>query len=229
MENLRTTRWELVAVFVAALATPARTAEHGAPSITPADALRQLTGGTGRFVSGKPSRQHQTATWRAGLREGQHPFAVVLGCSDSRVPVELVFDEGFGQLFVVRVAGNVAGDDERGSIEYSVNHLHVPLIVVLGHEQCGAVTAALGSEADRKAESADIQTILGRIEPALKEVPGDASAADRLHRAVEANVRSSAQQLRTAPGFQDRISRGELDIVGGVYELETGRVRWLDR
>ena len=128
------------------------------------------------------------------------------------MPVELVFDEGFGRLFVVRVAGNVAGDDERGSIEYAVNHLHVPLIVVLGHGQCGAVTAALGSEADRKAESADIQTILGRIEPALKEVPGDASAADRLHQAVEANVR---QQLRTAPGFQDRINRGELDIVGG--------------
>ena len=198
-----------------------------AASTSPQEALHRLMDGNQRFVAGKPTREHQSASWRAGLRGGQHPFATILGCSDSRVPVEMIFDQGFGQLFVVRVAGNVAADDEQGSIDYAVVHLHIPLVVVLGHEQCGAVTAALGSEADRKKEPEAIQALLGRIDPALKALPPEANESARVQRAIEANVRQSVQQLRNATAMGDRIRRGELNVVGAVYELETGRIRWL--
>ena len=204
-------------------------AEHHptSPSVTPADARARLEAGNQRFVANRPSHPHSNALWRAGLAGSQHPFATILGCSDSRVPLEPLFDQGFGDLFVIRVAGNVVAVDELGSIEYAANHLGVRFVVVLGHEQCGAVTAALGTEADRKHETSDIQTLLERIEPALEAIPAGLAPAERIHRGVEANVRQSVHMLRESPAFKAEVERGELAIVGAVYELDTGKVRWL--
>jgi carbonic anhydrase len=208
----------------------ASAAEHHAasPSVTPADARARLQAGNQRFVSNHPNHPHSNASWRAGLAGSQHPFATILGCSDSRVPLEPLFDQGFGDLFVIRVAGNVVAVDELGSIEYAANHLGVRLVLVLGHEQCGAVTAALGSEADRKHEPSDIQTLLGRIEPALEGMPAGLTPAEKIHRGVEANVRQSVRMLRESPALKAEVERGELAIVGAVYELDTGKVRWLE-
>jgi carbonic anhydrase len=222
-----TTKATIGFIVLMLAALPAGAKEPAAGSPTPAEALKRLTDGNARFTSGKVAHQHQDAAWRAGLTKGQQPFAVILGCSDSRVPAEMVFDEGFGQLFVVRVAGNFAADDERGSIEYAVVHLHAPLVLVLGHEQCGAVTAALASEADRKGEPEAIQKLVGQIEPGLRSLPADTKDADRLGRAIDVNVRRSVQEIRAIPGFEDRIKRGELNVVGAVYELGTGHVRLL--
>ena len=107
------------------------------------EALQRLIEGNDRFAKGTSSHPHESSEWRSRLREEQLPFATIIGCSDSRVPIELLFDQGFGDLFIIRVAGNVVSTDEKGSIAYAVAHLHTPLILVLGHEGCGAVTAAL--------------------------------------------------------------------------------------
>jgi carbonic anhydrase len=204
--------------------------EHhsASPAVAPAEARARLEAGNQRFVSGKTQHPHSSAGWRAGLIGSQHPFATILGCSDSRVPLEPLFDQGFGDLFVIRVAGNVAAVDELGSIEYAANHLGVRFLLVLGHEQCGAVTAALGSEPDRKHETSDIQMLLEQIEPALAGLPAGLEPAERVHRGVEANVRQSVRVLRESPVLKARVERGEIAVVGAVYELDTGKVRWLN-
>jgi carbonic anhydrase len=128
----------------------------------------------------------------------------------------LVFDQGLGDLFDVRVAGNIVAPDDLGSIEYAVDHLHTPLVLVLGHEGCGAVTAALGSEAARSKEAKEIQELLALILPALKGIDPKLSLAERIHRGVESNVRWSIQQLQNAPALEEKIAGGHLKIVGGV-------------
>src|SRR5262249_49878388 len=138
----------------------------------------------------------EEASWRKHLAAPQQPFATILGCSDSRVPVELLFDQGFGDLFVVRVAGNVLAPDGMGSIEFAVLHLETPLVVVLGHEECGAVTAALEPAEERAREPWRLQQLLERIVPALKEIDSTLTAAERIHRGVEANVRRSVRTLQ---------------------------------
>jgi carbonic anhydrase len=204
-------------------------AEHhpAAPALTPAQALERLMEGNARFVQGKAQHPHQTVQWRSGLTASQHPIAAVLGCSDSRVPVEELFDQGFGDIFVIRVAGNVAGEDECGSIEYAVAHLGVPLVLVVGHEQCGAVTAALSPESERRREAAEVQALLTHIEPALKAIaPG--TPEERVLRGVEANARLSVRQLIETPLLKERIARHQLQVKAAVYELGTGRVRLLE-
>ena len=120
-------------------------------------ALEWLLQGNKRFVEGKSQHRREGIAWREKLTEEQHPFATILGCSDSRVPIELLFDQGFGDLFIIRVAGNVLGADERGTIAYAVDHLHTPLILVLGHEGCGAVTAAMLPEEEKHKEAPFLQ------------------------------------------------------------------------
>jgi carbonic anhydrase len=162
----------------------------------------------------------------AMLEGGQHPFATILGCADSRVSPELVFDHGLGDLFVIRVAGNVVAEDEAGSIEYGIAHLDVPLLMVLGHEGCGAVTAALHATDH---EPAELQTLISRIRPALEDIPAELPEEEQVRLGVEANVRQSVRQLQT---IADRVGRPHADrvlIVGAIYDLETGRVRLLDR
>lgn len=181
--------------------------------------------GNERFVTGRPRYQRTDAEWRAGLVNMQLPFATILGCSDSRVPVEIIFDQGFGDLFVIRVAGNVVGENERGSIEFAVKSLNTPLVMVLGHENCGAVTAALSPAEDRQKEWEGIQKLLNHIDPALQDIDPSLPLDQKIHIGVEANVRWSRRQLENIPELQKNIEKGKLLIAGGIYELETGQVR----
>ena len=203
-------------------------ASHAAPAtLTGQAALEKLLEGNRRFVAGAPKHVDQSAAHRHELTASQHPFATVLGCSDSRVPVELLCDQGFGDLFVIRVAGNVVGTDDLGSIEYAVHHLHTPLIVVMGHENCGAVTSALLSAEDKSHEAAGIQELLKQIEPALKGIDPALSQAEKIHRGVEANVRQSVRQLGATADLMKPHEGAAPMIVGAVYELDTGKVRLL--
>ena len=142
----------------------------------------------------------------------QLPFATILGCSDSRVPVEIIFDQGFGDLFVIRVAGNVVGENEQGSVEFAVKSLNTPLVMVLGHENCGAVTAALSPEEERKKEWQGIQKLLTHLDPALKDIEPSLSMEQKVHVGVEANVRWSIQQLEKIPELMEKIDEGKLMI-----------------
>jgi len=229
----RASWWLAVALCVGALHISAATAAetHAAPATAEAPsastALEQLVAGNQRFVAGKPTRGRQSADYRSGLAASQHPFATILGCSDSRVPVELLFDQGFGDLFVIRVAGNVAGPDELGSIEYAVQHLHTPFVVVLGHESCGAVTSALLSEEARSHEPQAIQDLLTRITPALGGVDPKLGQAQRVQQGVEANVRQSVKQLQATAALVQPHEGAAPEIVGAVYDLATGKVRFL--
>jgi carbonic anhydrase len=161
------------------------------------------------------------------LAAGQHPFATILGCSDSRVPTELVFDQGLGDLFVIRVAGNVIAEDIVGSIEYAGLHLHTRLFVVLGHQGCGAVAAALQARTGGDSDPEGIQSLLRHIEPAIKDVDTSLAPDQQLERAVEANVRWSLEQLTDLPGAHRILNEQKLILTGAVYELDSGRVRWL--
>lgn len=189
--------------------------------------MGRLKEGNQRFADGKTRHAHASADWRKHLVSDQQPFATILGCSDSRVPIELVFDQGFGDLFVVRVAGNVIATDVVGSLAYAVAHLATPLVVVMGHQGCGAVTAAVKALEEPTKELPSIQALLELIEPGLpKNLPGD-TAEERINAAVEANVRWSIKQLARLPQAKAVLESKRVTLVGAVYELTTGRVRFL--
>ncbi len=201
--------------------------DDAAPTTATA-ALATLLAGNQRFVDGTPRHPHELQSFRMGLSGAQHPFATILSCSDSRVPPELLFDEGFGDLFVVRVAGNIVDTDVTGSIEYAVSHLHTPLLVVMGHEDCGAVTAALKHfRGELGAEPPEILALLGHIEPGLDHVSATASLADQVPVAVEDNVHHSVHELLAVPFIRRAVASGHLRVVGTVYDLDTGLVRVL--
>lgn len=191
-------------------------------------ALARLVAGNERFVRGKarfPTVQKEVL---AELAKTQRPYATILGCSDSRVPPELVFDAGFGELFVVRVAGNVISSEILGSLQYAGVHLHTPLFVVLGHEGCGAVQAALAAKLQGARERRHIAALLSSIVPGLRGVAAELSPQRRLGAAVEANVRWSMRQLLETPEAKARAAEGVMKLVGAIYELKTGRVRFLE-
>jgi carbonic anhydrase len=196
--------------------------------LAPADALRRLQVGHARFLCGKVDRPHQDAERREDtFKNGQHPFAVILSCADSRVPVELIFDQGIGDLFTIRVAGNVADAHEAGSIEYAVEHLHVPLVVVMGHRNCGAVAAA----AAKTELPANIGSLVAEIRPAIEKtekccptLSGDAFVAE----AVRLNVFNTVEALfKKSPVLAAEAKAGKVRIVGAVYDLESGGINWL--
>lgn len=191
-------------------------------------AIERLREGNQRFVAGRVRHSHENRTWRDALVVDQHPFAVILGCSDSRVPIELIFDQGFGDLFTVRVAGNVVATDVVGSIGYAIAHLHTPLLVILGHERCGAVTAALNADRQSHTESKNIEALLAMIGPGLRDLPPHLEGAARVSAAVEANVRWSMRQLLAIPTGRRIVESGQLTVVGAVYDLATGQVRFLE-
>ena len=164
---------------------------------------------------------------RTSLEEAQHPWAVILGCADSRVCPELLFDQGLGDLFVIRVAGNIVDVDVAASIEYAVHHLHTMLVVVLGHSNCGAVTATLDHLTDSAAEPDDIVSLLYRIEPALEGVPEDLPRDKQISCAVRQNVLFSVQRLTQIPDLRRSIKRDNLRIVGAVYDMHSGKVSLL--
>ncbi|MBA4019048.1 MAG: carbonic anhydrase [Pirellula sp.] len=231
MNSPQWTRRGLFACAAAAAVSPVIAAEPTATSEpfpeTIPEAIDRLKRGNARFAAGKTHHAHESADWRKHLVAGQQPFATILGCADSRVPVELVFDQGFGDLFVVRVAGNVIAPDVVGSLEYAAAHLSTPVIVVLGHQSCGAVTAALASIAAEKKELPGIQDLVKLIKPGLPKDLASVAADERVNVAVEANVRWSMLQLAGLPEAKRAIDAGRIAIIGAVYELTTGRVRFL--
>jgi len=197
--------------------------QHAQPQTGPDAVLAALKAGNEHHALHKYVHPHETLARQRELIAEQHPEAEILSCADSRVPPEIIFDQGLGDLFVVRVAGNVASDTEIGSLEYGAEHLHIPVLIVLGHESCGAVTAAVqGGEPE-----AHIATLVDLIKPAVektRKTPGDA-----ISNAVRANVQMVVQQLRSSePILSHLVAQGKLKIVGGVYSLETGKVTWLN-
>lgn len=188
-------------------------------SLSPDAALQKLMEGNHRFVQHQPQYPDQSKGRLQEVAQTQSPFATVLSCADSRVPAEIVFDQGIGDIFNVRVAGNIAIPEAIGSIEYAVVLLGTPLLIVLGHERCGAVTAAVQNEL----LPGEISTFVKAILPAVKRVkdqPGDA-----VDNAVVANVSYQIEQLQRSPLLIERLQSGKLKIVGGRYDLDTGRVK----
>jgi len=190
------------------------------PPYTAKEALARLVAGNKRFVSGKARFPAMRKAVLKKLATGQQPYATILGCSDSRVPVELLFDAGFGELFVIRVAGNVISPEVMGSMQYAGLVLRTPLFVVLGHEGCGAVQAALAAKLNGTRQARHIEALLANILPGLE------GAAPTLGAAVKANVRWSMHQVLETPEGKSGAERGVM-LVGAIYELETGRVRFL--
>lgn len=202
--------------------------------IDAADALQRLIEGNRRFVAGLRSLDTLlTHTRRAELAAGQQPFAIILGCSDSRVPAEIVFDQGLGDLFVIRVAGNIVAPSQVGSVEFAATQYGTRLVVVLGHSQCGAVTATLEELRQPSPEkSRNIRSIVDRIRPSVEgllatELQHDTDAL--LRQAIRANVRAAADHLRHGSALlENLIANGGLRVVGAEYSLETGAVEFFD-
>jgi carbonic anhydrase len=202
--------------------------QHSGPGVTADEALKRLVDGNERFVRGEARFPTVQKEILANLAKAQHPYATILGCSDSRVPPELLFDAGFGELFIVRVAGNVVSPEVMGTLQYAGMHLQTSLFVVLGHERCGAVDAALAAKAPDAAEAPSrIAALLSTIVPGLQDVDPSLPHDAALTAAVEANVRWSMRQLHDTPEVEARVQEGVMKLVGAVYELTTGRVRFL--
>lgn len=189
------------------------------------EALARLMEGNARFLRGEPRYAHTPREVLADLVKGQHPFATILGCSDSRVPPELLFDAGFGDLFIIRVAGNVISPEVMGSLQYAGVHLKTQLFMVLGHEGCGAVQAALAAKFLGTLERSRIALLLQSLLPGLDEV--DPQHPQHLEHAVEANVRWSMRQLLESPEGRARVAEGRMKLAGAVCDIASGRVRLL--
>ena len=242
----------VASLFIAnQLARAADPAYSNQPMISAAEAISRLKEGNSRFTAGNmrhpresaDERKYmardsyenagtislgmtaeQAAKRRAELAKSQHPFAIILSCSDSRVPPEIVFDEGLGDLFIVRVAGNVLNDEGLGSIEYGVDVLGARLIVVLGHQSCGAVDAAMKTIAAKGKAPGHIQSLVTAIEPVVNSTPkGDLDVT------IKANVKHVVDALRSStPILKARVDSGDVQVLGGYYTLETGAVAFLD-
>src|SRR5512137_2913394 len=195
--------------------------------ISAEEALQRLKDGNERFLRGEARLSGMTRGTLAELARGQHPFATILGCADSRVPPEWIFDAGLGELFVVRVAGNVLSPEVAGSLQYAGEHLQTPLMVVLGHEGCGAIQAALETRDKGVQQHSRIQLLVDGILPALAGVDPELEPAARMARAVESNVRWTVRAILESPEGRARVAEGRVKCVGAIYEIETGRVRFL--
>jgi carbonic anhydrase len=221
------------------------------PIVSPAEALSRLKEGNARFTAGNMQHPHESADdrkymakdsyenagtislgttaeqavkRRAELTKSQHPFAIILSCSDSRVPPEIVFDEGLGDLFIVRVAGNVLNDEGLGSIEYGVDILGARLIVVLGHQSCGAVDAAMKTIAAKGRAPGHIQSLVTAIEPVV-----DATPKGDLDTMIKANVKHVVDALRSStPILKTKVDSSDVQVIGGYYTLDSGAVTFLD-
>ena len=222
---------QLAACFIIAgllgaphFAQAADPAHSDQPSVAPAEAISKLKEGNGRYTSGNLQHPGQTAERRTELANTQHPFATILSCSDSRVPPEIVFDQGLGDLFIVRVAGNVINDEGLGSVEYSVDHLGSRLILVLGHQNCGAVKAARETIAAKGNAPGHIESLVTAIKPAV-----EATAKEDLDATIKVNVKHVVQALRSStPILKAEVDSGKIQVIGGYYSLDTGAVTFLD-
>ena len=188
--------------------------------------LQKLIAGNQRFMRGQANFPTVCKETLADLAREQKPFATILGCSDSRVPPELIFDANFGELFIVRVAGNVISQEVMGSLQYAGAHLLTPLFVVLGHAGCGAVKAALEYKLNGVQLRSRIQILVNNILPGLPEFDAQSSQEEKLASAIEANVRWSMHQVLETPEGQNGLKMG-VKLVGAVYDITTGQVRFL--
>jgi carbonic anhydrase len=196
------------------------------------EALQRLRDGNRRFVAEVRGRAASRER-RQELAAGQEPFAIILGCSDSRVPAEIVFDQGLGDLFVIRVAGNIVAPSQVGSVEFAAARFETRLVVVLGHTSCGAIQATVDELGRRSEEqSRNLRSIVDRIRPSVEPLLGTSLARDRdalMHEAVRANIRMSANQLRHGSEVLEQlIDTGGLRVVGAEYSLDTGVVEFFD-
>jgi carbonic anhydrase len=217
------TMMSVAVLLVVSMATAkAPTATTHPVGLTASAVLADLKAGNERHATHHYIHPRQTSERLRELAGSQHPEAVVLACADSRVPPEIVFDQGLGDLFDVRVAGNIAGDAEIASIEYAAEHLHTPLVVVMGHQSCGAVAAAI----EGGNPPGHLPTLVAAIRPAVNQargLPGELS-----NNAVRINVERVVQQLRSSkPILAKLVAEKKLKIVGAVYSLNTGEVTWL--
>ncbi|HYL57753.1 MAG TPA: carbonic anhydrase [Candidatus Acidoferrales bacterium] len=220
---MTTTRTILFAAMLATWLIPLRAAlgaEPG-PTMSAAQALKLLLEGNQRFIAGKMEHPNQTPARRVEIAKGQHPFAAVLACSDSRTAPEIVFDRGLGDLFVVRVAGNVADKVVIESLDYSVKHLGVRVVMVLGHRRCGAVIAA----GEGHEEPGDVGPMLSELRPAVEA--SKAESGDPVENAVRENVTLVMKNLATSEELSAMVKSGELKVVGGIYDLDTGTIEML--
>ena len=191
------------------------------------EGLKRLMDGNQRFLKGTVHFPTGKKEVLASLTRKQNPYATILGCSDSRVPPELIFDANFGELFVIRVAGNVLSPEVAGTIQYAGMHLKTPLFVVLGHENCGAVKAALDMKFRNAAHPSRIELLVQNILPCLENIDEHADPAVQNACAVEANVRWSMRQIANSPEGCARAAGKEYLLVGAVFEIASGRVRFL--
>jgi len=226
--KLRMAAWAAFLWAASSAATAqVQTAESQA-AMTPAAALARLKDGNARFAANAPTA-HDWAKSVAATASGQFPFAAVLSCMDSRAPVEIVFDQGIGDVFSLRVAGNVVDDDDLGSLEYATK-VGVKLIVVMGHTHCGAVHGAIQGlgPAETKNMSA-LGTLLGKIQPAVKAAQCSDKESDACSQSVaEANVRESLREIRArSPYIAKALDSGKVELVGAMYDVSTGKVTFL--
>lgn len=215
------------ALAVLTACAPVTTAAAPAPSRTaPSDAksgLAELRAGNDRFVQSEMEHPNQDVDRRVTVASAQAPFAIIVTCADSRLPPELVFDQGLGDLFTVRVAGNVVDSAVLGSIEYAVEHLGTPLVVVMGHEKCGAVAAAVDVVDGAAPPSGEVASIVQQIVPAVEQAHAE-GATDVLDAAVRINASRSADQIAAAHELADHVQSGALTIATAYYSLDEGRV-----
>ncbi len=190
------------------------------PAVSAEQALKLLLEGNQRFVAGKLEHPNQTPARRAELAKGQQPFAAVLACSDSRTPPEIIFDRGLGDIFTARVAGNSADQVVVESLDYSVKHLGVRVVMVLGHRRCGAVTAAVESY-----DNENVGPMLKELYPAVRATRG--MPGDPVENAVRENVKLVMKNLAASQALSAMVKSGELKIVGGIYDLDTGAIEML--
>ena len=205
---------------------PVRPAPTALPAVTNGEeALQRLVAGNQRYALNKSIPQNESEYRRIEVAAGQHPFAMIFSCVDSRVPPELVFDEGLGDLFVIRTAGQVIDNAVLGSLEFGIAELGIPLLMVLGHEKCGAVKATLETLEANATAPAEINYLVEAIRPAVEMVEG--MEGDHLAHAVHANVELVVEQLKNSPILSDAVAQGTLQIVGAVYDLDSGLVEVL--
>jgi len=199
-----------------------------APGISADEALKMLKEGNARYLEGKPKYPNQSPERRAlTAGQGQHPFAAVLSCADSRVPVELILDRGIGDLLVARVAGNVAGVDEIATLEYAVDQMEIPLLVVLGHSQCGAVDVVVQNVKLPGNVAALLKPIYAAAARAKADNPGVTGEA-LIQAAIQANIYQAVEDLfQKSPIIKGRVKGGKMKVAGALYEVDTGQVQWL--
>ncbi|OGR35624.1 MAG: hypothetical protein A2051_05210 [Desulfovibrionales bacterium GWA2_65_9] len=203
-------------------------ASSAGPGMPADEALKLLKDGNTRYAAGQSTHPNLSSERRAEtVKGGQHPFATVIGCSDSREPLELIFDQGVGDIFVIRVAGNVAGPDELASIEYGVGHLNTPVMLVLGHTSCGAVTAAV----QNAKVHGNLPFLINQIKPAVAKAKSwtpTASGDDLVAKAIKANVWLTMENMfRKSAEVRELVLKGKLLVIGGIYDLHSGQVDWL--